>query len=231
MKERAQTGREMYWKKKECVKTLQKAILAVAPSYFRVEMPDGNSQYGERIFAYELYHQMRIHFPSEHGKLHGEYRKGLRHVPELEDHRTYIPDLILHQSGTIDSNLLAIEIKTSAKLNIADLLDDIKKLEYYTNPRKLNFKMGVMIVTNFSILDACHKDTPKMKQVAEIVRRAPRIAIWNIASPLGKLLPETGCRSLDELDPCSLQIWRADNLACRVRQCLAGTGDEIPIIH
>ena len=201
------------WSKEECIKTLEEAILAVAPEYFRVELPSGKHQHGERVFAYELYHQMRGRFPTKHGNIHGEYRKALAHVPHVKDNRTFVPDLVLHQSGSTDENLLAIEIKASRRPSVKEVIHDLEKLEFYTSPNGLNYKIGVMLILNSSVRTLLKQDDSAAKWIAASLSRGPRVAIWNIESPLGMRMTGAEHRSLDTLDRSCLQVFRADDVA------------------
>jgi hypothetical protein len=45
---------------KECaLNKFQAALLSVAPEYFAVHLPNNGVAQQERVFAYELYHQLR----------------------------------------------------------------------------------------------------------------------------------------------------------------------------
>jgi hypothetical protein len=98
--------------KEQAIYRFKNALLRVAPDYFCVELPDGSHAYQERIFAYELYHQVRLQF-TEHWYVNGEFRKGLSLVPRVDRRDWVIPDLVIHQPATTENNLVVVEIKSS----------------------------------------------------------------------------------------------------------------------
>jgi hypothetical protein len=48
---------------KELTKVLAEATGAVGNGYFRLNIDGGDSVYRERVYCYELYHQMRLRWP------------------------------------------------------------------------------------------------------------------------------------------------------------------------
>lgn len=163
---------------------LKEALTKVERDYLFSENPSGNDIFIERVFAYELYHQMRVIFPDEHGLVNGEYRKYLKIVSSMKNNtlfntRTYIPDIVVHQPSTLDKNLLAIEIKISPDLTWKDLNQDLEKLNFYTNPdisKGLGFKMGVMLIANYDIRGILPDD--KKAKLKEFLEKNTSIAIW-----------------------------------------------------
>lgn len=95
---------------------LREAVNAIDGSYYNVTTPDKNVKPMERVFSYELYHQMRRTFAHHNLAVHGEFEKQLRLIPEINRSKKIIPDMVVHESHNIYNNLLAIEIKVSKKL-------------------------------------------------------------------------------------------------------------------
>jgi hypothetical protein len=171
--------------KEQAIYRFKNALLRVAPDYFCVELPDGSHAYQERIFAYELYHQVRLQF-TEHWYVNGEFRKGLSLVPRVDRRDWVIPDLVIHQPATTENNLVVVEIKSSRNLLPTDLLNDLRKLEMFTDPKQgLGFSIGIMLIVNsdFTLVFAQASDELKAS-IAQILEKGPRVAIWNIASPV-----------------------------------------------
>ncbi len=115
---------------------------------------------GERIFCYELYHQLRMRMDAENPNifnnvfLQGELRKhqleplldrfGLRRLSY-----NFIPDLLLHSPGNADEHPYVIEIKTTRFLAEPELADDIEKIaEFICN---YDYQRGVFLGINLSI--------------------------------------------------------------------------------
>ncbi|HVJ08579.1 MAG TPA: hypothetical protein VM554_09350 [Acidisarcina sp.] len=170
--------------KEQAITRFKNALLLVAPEYFCVELPDGSQACQERVFAYELYHQVRLQF-TEYWYVNGEFRKGLSLVPRVNRRDWVIPDLVIHQPATIENNLVAVEIKSSPDLAPTDLLADLKKLEMFTDPEQgLGFAIGIMLIVNadFNCVFSRASDDVKAS-IAQILEKGPRVAIWNIARP------------------------------------------------
>jgi hypothetical protein len=169
--------------KEQAIDRFKNALLRVAPDYFCVGLPDGSQAYQERIFAYELYHQVRLQF-TEHWYVNGEFRKGLSLVPRVNRRDWVIPDLVIHQPATIENNLVAVEIKSSQNLAPTDLLADLQKLEMFTDPKQgLGFCIGIMLIVNSDFNHVFSRASDDLKaSIAKILEKGPRVAIWNIAS-------------------------------------------------
>jgi hypothetical protein len=193
--------------KEDAIARFTAALLSVAPDYFCVEMPDGSQAYQERIFAYELYHQVRMRF-NEQWYVNGEFRKGLSMVPRIDRSEWVIPDLVIHQPSTIEKNLVAVEIKSSPTLKPVDLLTDLQKLEMFTDPhRGLSFSIGIMLIVNSDFRCVLEQASIDLKTaIVDALEKGPRVAIWNIASPKPDV---NGNHGEGRLDRGSLNIFRA----------------------
>jgi len=183
------------------------ALLSVAPDYFCVKLPDGSQAFQERIFAYELYHQLRLQF-KENWYVNGEFCKGLSLVPRVNRTNWIIPDLVIHQPATIENNLVAVEIKSSQNLAPKDLLADLQKLEMYTDPKQgLGFCIGIMLIVNSDFNHVFSRASDDLKaSIAQTLDKGPRVAVWNIASPKPDI---NGNHGDGRLDRGSLKIFKA----------------------
>ena len=84
--------------------------------------------YRERIYCYELYHQLRKKWPNNATLiLHGEYDKsGSQFFAGLSVNGAK-PDFLIHTPGQINANLLAMEVKPITAQN-DKIKSDLKKL-------------------------------------------------------------------------------------------------------
>ncbi|GBR06880.1 hypothetical protein HW511_13775 [Asaia siamensis] len=172
------------YEKKEILELLKRALKNVSADYVLLGHPSELDIFVERVFAYELYHQMRLLFRDKHGVVNGEYRKYLKLIPDIDNNKTYIPDLVVHQPSTLDRNFLAIEIKTSPSLNRNDLKRDLGKLEFYTRPPKLEglgFQLGVMLIVNYDIEKEITCDKSLKDELRSFLEKYPRNSIWTLS--------------------------------------------------
>lgn len=182
--------------KDETLTKTKEAVLAIAPDYFAVSLPDGTQKHQERVLAYELYHQLRQRF-DRNWYVNGEFRKGLSLVPCVGRTDWVIPDIVIHQPHTVERNLLVMEIKSDPSTNFEALLADVRKLEMYTDPYAgLNFSIGVMLAANFDFVELFMRASSHARsELVKLLAKGPRVAIWNVPSAIsnegsGKLLSD-----------------------------------------
>jgi hypothetical protein len=88
---------------------LRHATEAIAPEYFLLPVHGTDGVYRERVYCYELYHQLRKLWPDNcHYRLNGEVDK--RAHPYFCYFPAFKPDLLIHRPGTGD-NFAVIEVK------------------------------------------------------------------------------------------------------------------------
>jgi hypothetical protein len=91
---------------------LRGATSAIDPAYFRLSIAGGDSVYRERVYCYELYHQMRCLWPEECPFfLNGEVDKAAHPLLTTSGAAGRKPDLFVHQPGDMDRNHAIIEVK------------------------------------------------------------------------------------------------------------------------
>lgn len=127
--------------------------------FFQVEFPKHiesedtiERKYRERVYCYELYHQMRAIVDHDRQlfdfstkfKLYGEYDK--RDYPE--DHiKNKIPDFIIHYPGINEKNLAIIEVKPLKKG--VGLKKDLETIKAFIGSQKLHYSWGIMYVYGY----------------------------------------------------------------------------------
>lgn len=89
---------------------LHDATAAIGAEYFLLPIHGAAPVYRERVYCYELYHQMRLRWPADCVyRLNGEVDK-IGH-PYLQDGAAPKPDLLVHQPGHAN-NYAIFEIKS-----------------------------------------------------------------------------------------------------------------------
>jgi hypothetical protein len=98
-------------------KRVARASAEIEPEYFLLPVADAEGgepivQYRERVYAYELYHQLRKHWPRRWPySLGGEVDKRGHPLIRGENLDSVKPDLLVHVPGKMNRNLAVFEIK------------------------------------------------------------------------------------------------------------------------
>jgi hypothetical protein len=110
-------------------------------------------QYRERVYAYELYHQLRCIWPAWPYSLAGEVDKRGHPLVRGADLGNVKPDLLVHVPGVMDHNLVVLEIKAATPSPPASeraaIETDLKKLAAFR--RSAQYEAGVLLVFGIEI--------------------------------------------------------------------------------
>ena len=91
---------------------LNQSCKRIESEFFYLRQHDQDPVYRERVYSYELYHQLRIAIATninlKHLSINGEVDKSGRRGFNKEK-----PDLILHLPESMEENIAVIEIKTA----------------------------------------------------------------------------------------------------------------------
>jgi len=131
---------------KQFVECLKKTGRRIDGHYFQLDVAGSEeSIYRERVYCYELYHQIRCvigdSFPY---KLDGEVDKGGHPIiqPELGRKK---PDFIVHVPRKMNRNLVVIEVKpVTVKSTMDKLREDLKTLKGFLN--KAKYYRAIMLI-------------------------------------------------------------------------------------
>lgn len=94
---------------------LKDAAALIGNDYFYLPVHDSPPVYRERVYCYELYHQMRLLWPKDsHFRLNGEVDKR-NHPYFTNDGTEPKPDFIIHVPGHSDDNYAVIEVKHASR--------------------------------------------------------------------------------------------------------------------
>jgi len=137
------------WNHENWINFVVKAYKKIDRSYEDIYLNIFSNTSGnkERIFCYELYHQMRIiqefcEYDLDFVKIEGERDKR----DEQQKKFKKIPDFIIHQPRS-NNNYLIMEVK-KASSTPEDMKKDIKKLKLFMNlsSNGLNYKYGIFLI-------------------------------------------------------------------------------------
>ncbi|MCA9678701.1 MAG: hypothetical protein KC464_26975 [Myxococcales bacterium] len=128
---------------------LAAATQAIEPGYFELTRADEAAEDGvqifrERIYCYELYHQLRLRWPEHYGySLGGEPDKRGHPFFKAGELVRANPDLIVHQPGTQHRNLCVLEVKP-ANARFARMEADIRTLNDFVS--RADYALGVLLI-------------------------------------------------------------------------------------
>ncbi len=137
----------------QVIELLIAATAKIPKQYFRLPIAGKRTgEWRERVYCYELYHQLRRKLegiPSI--SLAGEVDKAghpLFNEPEVENKK---PDLIVHSAGSMDNNLVVIEVKQAKALG--EIKKDLKTLRDFKEIA--GYKAGCLLLfgPNETLLD------------------------------------------------------------------------------
>jgi len=149
------------------IEMIQSAVDKVNRSYIEVDpKKDRNFVYYERIFCYELYHQMRC-LQTQHSdlfefKIHGELTKD-----RYEGFGKVTPDFLIHIPNEVgkEKNRVIVEVKTS-KNNADEIFKDFEKLNKFIKMDN-GYQYGVFIWVGEKLSDL-HEEIKKRKRLGSI---------------------------------------------------------------
>lgn len=122
---------------------LKAATAEVEERYFRLQIHGGPSVFRERVYCYELYHQMRKLWSTQ-GKyiLNGEVDKQAHPLFKKLKAARSKPDLLVHTPGNSDGNHAIIEVKHS--LSTHGIAKDLRTLNLFL--REVNYQRAIYLI-------------------------------------------------------------------------------------
>jgi hypothetical protein len=129
-------------------RVLTEAASHITAPYF--QLPDAGLEdpaYRERVYSYELYHQLRKRWPASLSRysLGGEVDKTGHPLVRGNDLDRVKPDLIVHVPGDMSWNLAVVEIKP-ALLDRRKIEHDLRKLAAFCDPDRGRYASAFFLV-------------------------------------------------------------------------------------
>ncbi|MBI3807902.1 MAG: methionyl-tRNA formyltransferase-like protein [Nitrospirae bacterium] len=115
----------------------------IEAEYFQLPVADADTVYRERVYCYELYHQLRCLWKSFPFSLGGEIDKAGH--PHFKDgpYAQAKPDLLVHVPRDMTRNLACIEVKPFGR-PVAEFTSDLEKLTWFC--RHAKYYRGVFLI-------------------------------------------------------------------------------------
>jgi hypothetical protein len=142
---------------------LQDATAAIEPEYFLLPIHGAPSVYRERVYCYELYHQMRLLWPQPCPyRLNGEVDKSAH--PYFQDGGEPKPDFLVHQPGT-GRNHAVIEVKP-CRAAAAGIRKDIETLMRFRT--EIGYERAIYVLYGGDAADVARRHATAIPDVIEL---------------------------------------------------------------
>ncbi|MBK0035868.1 hypothetical protein IBT47_26730 [Erwinia sp. S43] len=160
----------------ELTDILSQATQKIDGNYFSLPRYDDNNSLRERHYCYELYHQMRLLWPSKcEYFLSGEIDKRSHNFIGTLIGYNVIPDFLIHVPGQMNNNTI-IEVKTS-ELSSKGIEKDLKNLSVFIE--KIEYKRAIFLIFGNDISnETLTIITEKYKFLKESGCNLQKIEIW-----------------------------------------------------
>lgn len=157
----------------ELSKILCEATAAIEPAYFMLNIAGGIPVYRERVYCYELYHQMRLRWPEGSPYyLNGEVDK-IAHPLLSEMGIATKPDLLVHRPGDMRRNHAVIEVKPTLA-GRREILKDLETLSAFAN--RAGYQRAILLFYGGNTLK--HQVGRTIRALAPRMSEAAPIEIW-----------------------------------------------------
>jgi hypothetical protein len=154
---------------------IRQGLTQVGASYYRLRTtyrPTGIVR--ERIFCYELYHQIRsLMGEYELLSLHGEIDKR-GHRDFRREHRRN-PDFVFHLPETHAGNMLVVEVKGQLGQDNWAIIKDFETLLAFTS--RYQYKAGLFLIYNHTLSELKAKLGTAVQPLADRIG-AEKVRIW-----------------------------------------------------
>ncbi len=156
---------------KELTDILAKATAAIGAEYFKLPIDGGDPVFRERVYCYELYHQMRLQWPNRcRYLLNGEVDKAGHPVLDQRGFNGQKPDLLVHGPGQMGLNHAVIEVKPS---NGRAIKKDLRTLTLFRS--KAGYERAIYLIYGEG---ADEELVARVLKHARKVQADSRIEIW-----------------------------------------------------
>jgi len=154
---------------------LENATRKIPHQYFELPIVGGDYVYRERVYCYELYHQLRTIWPNSAFSLNGELDKAAHPLFRSLQIRQK-PDFLVYVPGSMENNEIVMEVKT------AGAGDDGIRKDFETIQKfilDVGYKRGVFLMFGSQV----ETQVPKIRRVFASLENLSNIEVWLHSSP------------------------------------------------
>lgn len=152
---------------------LSAATQAIDSAYFHIQIDGGDPIYRERVYCYELYHQMRRLWPDGCAyRLNGELDKAAHPILSQWGADRKKPDLLVHQPGSMAGNHAVIEVKSS-RASANGIEKDLETLSLFIT--KVGYQRAIYLLYGYEADMALVK---RIQSIASTKDDRAQIELW-----------------------------------------------------
>ena len=157
---------------KELTAIIEDATAGVSPAYFNLNIDGGDFIYRERVYCYELYHQMRLRWPAHtEFYLNGEVDKAAHPILRALGADRMKPDLLVHKPGCMAGNHAIIEVKSS-EASIDGIRKDLETLSLFRG--KVGYERAIYLIYGYHAAAVGER----VKRIAGEFQELELIELW-----------------------------------------------------
>jgi hypothetical protein len=157
----------------ELSQIISDATGAIDNSYFRLQLDGGDPVYRERVYCYELYHQMRLRWPENTTYvLNGEVDKAAHPILCRLSADHVKPDLLVHRPGYMSGNHAIIEVKPS-NASSRGIKKDIESLSLFI--KTVGYQRAIYLIYGN---DAGETKIEQIRRIAGNIEDIASIELW-----------------------------------------------------
>ena len=155
---------------------LKNATAGIEDRYFKLKIEGGLPVYRERVYCYELYHQLRKDWNRTDFVINGEVDKSAHPILEPLGAKKRKPDLLIHGPGDMNSNYAIIEVKPCTT-DSRGILKDLETLSFFRGSCK--YQHAIFLLYGF---DAC-KAAKRVMNISLKHKNLDQIELWIHRNP------------------------------------------------
>ena len=157
----------------ELTDILKKATEAIKGEYFLLSLDGGDPVYRERLYCYELYHQMRCLWPHTDFYLNGEVDKAAHPILKQWGADRKKPDFLVHTPGSMAGNNTIIEVK-HIESSGDKILKDLETLTLFVT--KVGYKRAILLFFGYDTIDEIRAKV--LNQIKNVPEGVAQFELW-----------------------------------------------------
>lgn len=152
---------------------IERATAEVEGKYFQLEIADGDPVYRERVYCYELYHQLRRLWPEKSSEyyLMGEVDKAAHPILKELGADGAKPDLLVHKPAYMTGNHAVIEVKSPGAKS-SGILTDLEKLSLFRT--SVRYQRAIYLLFGWEAEETSQRVVALAAQLQDL----PPIELW-----------------------------------------------------